>query len=122
MRKAAVVVLIGIFLGLSLCPVARGGVVIGGYFGPFPYYPYPYYGYYPFVYPYPFYYPYGYPYPYYSYRYYPPTTVYVEPEQPFYWYFCRESETYYPYVTSCPGGWVKVVPTPPQAEKEGTVK
>jgi hypothetical protein len=123
-RKVFVVVFIGVFFALSLSSGAQGRVVIGGYFG-FPYpYPYAYYGYYPFPYSYgyPYYYPYAYPYPYYdSYRYNPPT-VYVEQEQPFYWYFCQDSQTYYPYVTSCPGGWTKVIPTPPEAEKEGTIK
>jgi hypothetical protein len=118
MRKVIVVVFIGVFLTLSLTASAQGQVVIG--FG-FPY-PYPYYGYYPYLYGYPYYYPYAYSYPYYdSYRYNPPT-VYVESEQPFYWYFCGDSQTYYPYVTSCPGGWTKVIPTPPEAEKEGKTK
>ena len=120
MRKVIVVLFIGAFLALSPAASVQGQVAIG--FG-FPY-PYPYYGYYPFPYGYgyPYYYPYAYSYPYYnSYRYDPPT-VYVESEQPFYWYFCRDSETYYPYVTSCPGGWTKVIPTPPGAEKEGTTK
>lgn len=36
-------------------------------------------------------------------------------EQPTYWYFCREPQGYYPYVKQCPGGWMKVVPTPPDA-------
>ena len=27
-----------------------------------------------------------------------------------YWYYCRESETYYPYVNECAGAWEKVVP------------
>ena len=123
MRKMTIVVLIGVFLALGASSGAQGQVIIGGYYGfPFPFFPFPfYYGYYPNPYPY-YYYPYSYPYAYnYSYRYNQPT-VYVEQEQPFYWYFCRESQTYYPYVTSCPGGWVKVVPTPPQTEKEGTVK
>jgi len=43
--------------------------------------------------------------------------VYVQPapqeQQPIYWYFCRDPEGYYPYVKQCPGGWMKVVPTPP---------
>ena len=34
------------------------------------------------------------------------------PEQA-YWYYCLEKQTYYPYVTECPSGWMKVVPTPP---------
>lgn len=29
------------------------------------------------------------------------------------WYFCRESNTYYPYVKSCPGGWQRVTPQVP---------
>jgi hypothetical protein len=33
-------------------------------------------------------------------------------EQQYYWYYCAESKTYYPYVKQCPGGWMKVVPTP----------
>lgn len=44
-------------------------------------------------------------------------SVYVQQEQEeSYWYYCREPEGYYPYVQSCPGGWMKVVPdtTPPQ--------
>jgi hypothetical protein len=30
-----------------------------------------------------------------------------------YWYFCPQSNTYYPYVSECPGGWQQVTPTPP---------
>ena len=66
---------------------------------------------------YPFYYPY-YPYPSYS----APTTV-VPEEQEYsapmpqqgetgYWYYCREANGYYPYVKSCPSGWMRVVPSP----------
>ncbi|HUL00131.1 MAG TPA: hypothetical protein VLX29_04670 [Nitrospirota bacterium] len=32
--------------------------------------------------------------------------------QQYYRYYCQESKTYYPYVKQCPGGWMKVVPTP----------
>jgi hypothetical protein len=43
--------------------------------------------------------------------------VYNEPEQqqPYYWYYCTGPQGYYPYVKSCPGGWLTVVPnvTPP---------
>jgi len=64
-------------------------------------------------------------YPSYYYPYYqdPPIVieqpeVYVQPvpqeTQPGYWYFCKESQAYYPYVKQCPGGWMKVVPTPPE--------
>ena len=71
--------------------------------------------------PYPYAYPYSYPY------YSPPATIQSEPEltlqaQPetqHYWYFCKVSNAYYPYVKKCPGGWMKVVPspTPPEEEK-----
>jgi hypothetical protein len=30
-----------------------------------------------------------------------------------YWYYCRESEGYYPYVKDCPSDWVQVAPQPP---------
>ena len=43
--------------------------------------------------------------------------VYVQPEQQpaDYWYYCPNPQGYYPYIKSCPGGWMKVVPevTPP---------
>ena len=29
-----------------------------------------------------------------------------------YWYYCRESKGYYPYVKDCKGEWQKVLPTP----------
>ena len=61
-----------------------------------------------------------YPYPYYVY---PPVPVvihqpevYVEqapqPSAPTnYWYFCKDTpQGYYPYVKTCPSGWMKVVP------------
>ncbi|HTG01193.1 MAG TPA: hypothetical protein VK654_11485 [Nitrospirota bacterium] len=61
----------------------------------------------------------GYPYPYYES---PPVVIQQQPpvyeerapqqEQQSYWYYCRESKAYYPYVKQCPGGWLKVVPTP----------
>ncbi len=31
-----------------------------------------------------------------------------------YWYFCRGSNRYYPYVKECPGGWQAVPPRPGQ--------
>ena len=57
--------------------------------------------------------------PYYNPYYYPPRPVvvpaqppvYVQPEQQqetYYWYFCQNPQGYYPYVQSCPGGWMKV--------------
>lgn len=66
------------------------------------------------------------PWYYYPRYYYPPAVVvhtpppvYVERGQPAddaqYWYYCRESETYYPYVKECAGPWQKVVPQPPSS-------
>ncbi len=93
----------------------HGHVGLGLYFGvpyPHPYYPYLYY-----------------PYPYYYYPDYPPVVtvpvpveppVYIEqgspqsaPQASGYWYYCENPDGYYPYVKECPGGWQKVVPTPP---------
>jgi hypothetical protein len=61
-------------------------------------------------------------YPYYPYYASPPTVieqeppVYVEPtpqqEEQSYWYYCRNPQGYYPYVKQCPGGWMKVIPSP----------
>jgi hypothetical protein len=103
----------------------RGGgsnFYFGGVFG-FPWFPY--YGYsYGYPYSYPYSYPYAYPSAYQNYPYvvndYPyafdQPTAYSETEQPSYWYYCRDPEGYYPYVTRCPSGWAKVAPTPPRAE------
>lgn len=69
----------------------------------------------------PFYYPPRY------YPYYPPVvvqrepTVYIEqgaaapqPQQSgAYWYYCPDSQTYYPYVEQCAVPWQRVVPRPP---------
>ena len=73
----------------------------------------------------PWYYP-GYYYPgyYYPAYYYPvqnEPVVYIERDAPAgqsrgsqeYWYYCKESRTYHPYVKHCPGGWEKQIPTPP---------
>ncbi len=70
----------------------------------------------------------GVPYPYYyPYYYYPQPPVVVQQQPPayeyqeqapqtqqYYWYFCPEANAYYPYVRQCPGGWKKVIPTPPK--------
>lgn len=45
--------------------------------------------------------------------------VYVErsdvvPESAGTWFFCRESNSYYPYVKQCPGGWQRVPAQPSQ--------
>ncbi len=42
-----------------------------------------------------------------------PEEMYIQPEEPSYWYFCTNPKGYYPYVNHCPSGWMKVVPTPP---------
>lgn len=84
------------------------GVVIGPYWGPY------YSAYSPFA-------PYAFGYP--MSVYYPP--VVVEPTPPpvyieqssteptnGYWYYCQASRAYYPYVKSCPRGWIPVAPQP----------
>jgi hypothetical protein len=42
----------------------------------------------------------------------PPPPVYMAPPPPAdgWWYYCRASGTYYPYVQSCPGRWERVAP------------
>jgi hypothetical protein len=87
-----------------------------------------------FAFPGPFFYPapaYYYPYP----RYYYPQPVYIPPPQyieqnppaqpappasaapnqsgstsGYYWYYCQDSQTYYPYVQTCASQWQQVVP------------
>ena len=81
-----------------------GSVVLGPWWPWYPYYPY--YSYYPYYYPA------------------PAVAVGQQPQeyadsgqqQSDYWYYCQNPQGYYPYVKSCPGGWMKVVPqtTPPQ--------
>jgi len=39
---------------------------------------------------------------------YTPPPVYVTPRPAGYWYFCRSAQAYYPYVPSCPEGWIPV--------------
>ena len=97
-------------------PSVSFGFVFGPpvYYGPRYYAPY--YG--------PRYYPYG---PYYAYPPYPVVEaapaappVYVERESAQsapalpagYWYYCAESQAYYPNVKQCPGGWQQVPPQP----------
>ena len=44
----------------------------------------------------------------------PPPLEYIEqPRAPDVWYFCPESDAYFPYVQQCPGGWQQVAPQPP---------
>ena len=57
--------------------------------------------------------------------YYAPAPVYVAPPiiaaapmvypstSSGYWYFCPDSQAYYPYVLECPSGWLAVVPGAP---------
>ncbi len=121
MQKLIVVVAVLLFVGIGSS--WAGGRFYGGvgvYVGPGPYWGGPYYGrpFFPG--------PYWYPGPYY-----PPTQVivvpppepmvYIEkdyaPAEPAkdtknYWYFCRESNGYYPYVSECPRGWQRVDPLP----------
>jgi hypothetical protein len=71
-------------------------------------------------------YAYGRPYyrPYYDgYYAYPPVAqppVYMEQQPgpaaaaPGYWYYCAESNAYYPYVQQCAGQWQQVAPRPSQ--------
>jgi hypothetical protein len=69
--------------------------------------------------------PAAYPYPYYDYYVQRPVVIQqqepvyyqsTQPAQQYYWYFCPDSNTYYPYVKQCPSGWLKVIPpsTPPK--------
>jgi hypothetical protein len=54
----------------------------------------------------------------------PPPPVYIQqqpvmPSQPqepadYYWHYCRNPEGYYPYVKTCPDGWLQVLPQPDQ--------
>jgi hypothetical protein len=90
------------------------GLGLGFYFGA-PYYP-RYYA--------PYYYP-SYYSPYYYPQYVAPPVTYIErpssapqaapaaPAGPDYWFFCRETGAYYPYVGQCAGGWERV-PAQPQ--------
>jgi hypothetical protein len=76
-----------------------------------PWYPwyasYPYYSYYP-------YYPYYYPAPAMAVEQQPQAYAESGEQESDYWYYCQDPQGYYPYVKSCPGGWMKVVPqTPP---------
>ena len=41
-----------------------------------------------------------------------PLVVAPRPAQQF-WYYCDAARGYYPYVSSCPGGWKTVPATPP---------
>jgi len=36
--------------------------------------------------------------------------VQAQPQSSNYWHYCRNPEGYYPYIKSCPKGWLQVVP------------
>ena len=42
----------------------------------------------------------------------PPPASLAQTNQPGYWYYCKKSKSYYPYVKTCPAGWEQVSPTP----------
>jgi hypothetical protein len=62
--------------------------------------------------------PFWFPSPYPAYTYAPPVVIQPDVQQPSspptptYWYYCVDAKAYYPYTQQCPGGWLKVVPTP----------
>ncbi|HEY7240402.1 MAG TPA: hypothetical protein VH600_14605 [Burkholderiales bacterium] len=111
MKRVLILLLLAVASSPALAWHGHSRVIVGFNFGvpvyaPWYYYPPPAYYYPPAVYA-------------------PPTpTTYVErsevaeqapaPAQgPGTWYFCRESNAYYPYVKTCPGGWARV-PAQPQ--------
>jgi len=101
----------------------------GGYYrGYYPYRGY-YGGYYPYYWGFPILgwpyagWPYAYygGYPYLGWPYYPSGVTEAPPAEsqpaqqpPYYWYYCEDPKGYYPYVKSCPGGWIEVEPKPPR--------
>jgi hypothetical protein len=113
---ALLALVIGLFAATDTWAHGRGRarLSLGFHFGV------PYYGWYA---PPPYYY---YPYP----MVVSPPPVYVEryveqapppadvtgpqPAAPNYWYYCRESQAYFPYVKECPGAWQRVVPEAPR--------
>jgi hypothetical protein len=75
----------------------------------------------PFYYPYysyPAYYDYGDSYDY-PHVYGPPPVEHAAPGNGYNWFFCKESNGYYPYVNSCPNGWQSVPVEPPPAGSVG---
>jgi hypothetical protein len=110
---------------LLLFPFAVAATITGGVAtvltAPFAYAYAPYPAAYGYHYPYSFAYAYapypatyGYQYPYsYPYAYAAPASVYATASvpAPTYWYYCASARTYYPYISTCPEGWMQVVPT-----------
>ena len=37
---------------------------------------------------------------------------------PQYWYFCEAAQAYYPYISTCPGGWRQVPATPGDSQDQ----
>lgn len=85
---------------------AHGGARFGFYFGGPVWGAYPYYGWYPYAYP-----------PPYVVEQRPiiiqqePSAYVQQPQQSNFWYYCPD-RGYYPYVQSCPQGWLQVAPQP----------
>jgi hypothetical protein len=40
----------------------------------------------------------------------PPAYVQSQEFPSQYWYYCQDPQGYHPYISDCPGGWMKVVP------------
>ena len=108
--KVALFGSLALTLGIGLAAPAQARVFVGVGFG------------FPWVVGAPWYYPPAY--------YVPPPVVYLpppvayQPQQQAYaapqeqvWYYCRSPKGYYPYVSSCRGGWRSVPATPPQAAR-----
>jgi len=56
--------------------------------------------------------PFWFPSPYPAYTYAPPLVIEPQPKESAFWYYCVDTKAYYPYAQQCPGGWLKVAPTP----------
>jgi len=56
--------------------------------------------------------PFWFPSPYPAYTYAPPLVIEPQPKESAFWYYCVDTKAYYPYTQQCPGGWLKVAPTP----------
>ena len=100
--------------GLLFGTLVAAPVIASAHYRPYYYGPYgygPYYSYGPAYYPQP-----GYVQPTYTLPAYvqqaPAPAVRQPVSQAHFWYFCPGSNAYYPYVSTCPGGWQPVSPVP----------